>query len=211
MPVARQSPRAPAILRPCVDVLLLSFGILSPKFPIALVLPLLPLQGNQGDVILATQPPQKYVKYDKTRGEYPMQEYTNLGEAIMATQPIWLITYLYVLVAANLGAVFFIAKRTPQGWRPRYEAIAIIVAFLMAGEFMDYLYAECGYVRLLGFAHIMFWTPVYVWIFIHREDYKVTPDFAKFVSFYLVMVGISLLVDFIDVVRYLLGETGSMI
>jgi hypothetical protein len=31
------------------------------------------------------------------------------------------------------------------------------------------------------------------------------------VSFYLVMVGISLLVDFIDVVRYLLGETGSMI
>ena len=42
-----------------------------------------------------------------------MQEYTNLGEAIMATQPIWLITYLYVLVAANLGAVFFIAKRTP--------------------------------------------------------------------------------------------------
>jgi hypothetical protein len=132
MPVARQSPRAPAILRPCVDVLLLSFGILSPKFPIALVLPLLPLQGNQGDVIWATQPPQKYVKYDKTRGEYPMQEYTNLGEAIMATQPIWLITYLYVLVAANLGAVFFIAKRTPQGWRPRYEAIAIIVAFLMA-------------------------------------------------------------------------------
>jgi hypothetical protein len=31
------------------------------------------------------------------------------------------------------------------------------------------------------------------------------------VGFYLVMAGISLLVDFIDVVRYLLGETGSMI
>jgi hypothetical protein len=45
------------------------------------------------------------------------------------------------LVAANLGAIFFIAKRTDKGWRPRFEAIAIIAAFLLAGNFMDYLYA----------------------------------------------------------------------
>ena len=70
-----------------------------------------------------------------------MQEYANLGDAIMATQPSWLITYLYILVAANLGAIFFIAKRTDKGWRPRFEAIAIIAAFLLAGNFMDYLYA----------------------------------------------------------------------
>ena len=140
-----------------------------------------------------------------------MQPYENLNAAISATQPGWLLAYLTVLVAANLGAVFFIAKRTDKGWRPRFEAIAIIVAFLLAGSFMDYLYAQFGYVRLLGLAHIVFWTPVYAWIFIHRKDYAATPYFAKFVVFYLVMGGISLFIDTIDVARYLLGETGSMI
>lgn len=138
-------------------------------------------------------------------------DYPTLGEAISATQPSWLLAYLTVLVAANLGAVFFIAKRTANGWRPRYEAIAIVVSFLLAGEFMEYLYQQYGYVRLLGLAHIVFWTPVYAWIFTHRKDYETTPYFAKFVVFYLVMAGISLTIDMIDVARYALGETGSMI
>ena len=140
-----------------------------------------------------------------------MQEYANLGAAIQATAPAWLLAYLLVLVAANLGAVLFIAKRTDKGWLPRYEAIAIIVAFLLAGEFMEYLYQTYGYVRLLGLAHIICWTPVYVWIFMHRKDYDATPYFAKFVLFYLVMSGISLTIDVVDVARYVLGETGSMI
>ena len=138
-------------------------------------------------------------------------DYPTLGEAISATQPSWLLAYLTVLVAANLGAVFFMAKRTANGWRPRYEAIAIVVSFLLAGEFMEYLYQQYGYVRLLGLAHIVFWTPVYAWIFTHRKDYETTPYFAKFVVFYLVMAGISLTIDMIDVARYALGETGSMI
>ena len=140
-----------------------------------------------------------------------MENYPTLGDAVMATQPTWLIAYLFILVAANLGAVFFVAKRTEKGWRPRYEAVAIIVAFLLAGEFMEYLYGQFGYVRLLGLAHLVFWTPVYAWIFIHRKDYAATPYFAKYVLFYLVVAGISLTIDVIDVARYLLGETGSMI
>lgn len=140
-----------------------------------------------------------------------MTDYPTLGDAMMATQPTWLLAYLYVLAAANLGAVFFIAKRTAKGWRPRYEAIAIIVAFLLAGQFMEYLYQQYGYVRLLGLAHIVFWVPVYAWIFTHRKDYASAPYFSKFVVFYLVMSGISLTIDVIDTARYMLGETGSMI
>jgi hypothetical protein len=39
IPVARQRPRAPAILRPCVEVLDLSFGMSSPKQFVWPVLP----------------------------------------------------------------------------------------------------------------------------------------------------------------------------
>tara|TARA_B110000971_G_C19865580_1_gene433689 strand:+ start:354 stop:773 length:420 start_codon:yes stop_codon:yes gene_type:complete len=133
-----------------------------------------------------------------------------LGEAI-ALQPPWLMSYLYVLVAANLGAIFFIVQRTQDGWRPRYEAIAIVVAFLLAGEFMEYLYSQYGYVRLLGLAHLFVWTPVYIWVFTRRKHFTDAPIFSKFVLFYLVMAGISLTIDTIDVARYLLGETGSML
>ena len=133
-----------------------------------------------------------------------------LGEAI-ALQPPWLMSYLYVLVAANLGAIFFIVQRTQDGWRPRYEAIAIVVAFLLAGEFMNYLYSQYGYVRLLGLAHLLFWTPVYSWVFTRRKQFTDAPIFSKFVLFYLVMAGISLTIDTIDVARYLMGETGSML
>ena len=76
---------------------------------------------------------------------------------------------------------------------------------------MEYLYQQYGYVRLLGLAHIVFWTPVYAWIFTHRKDYAAYPYFSKFVPFYLVMAGISLTIDVIDLLRYALGETGSMI
>ena len=66
-------------------------------------------------------------------------------------------------------------------------------------------------VGVWGLAHMVFWTPVYAWIFTHRKDDAATAYLAKFVTFYLVMAGISLLIDIIDVSRYLLGETGSMI
>lgn len=77
-----------------------------------------------------------------------MTPYETLGDAIWATQPSWLLAYLMLLVAANLGAVFFVAKRTPMGWRPRYEALAIIVAFLLAGEYWNICIssmAMCGF------------------------------------------------------------------
>ena len=140
-----------------------------------------------------------------------MTDYPTLGDAIWATQPTWLLAYLMVLVAANLGAVFFIAKRTDKGWRPRYEAIAIVAAFLLAGEFMEHLYQQYGYVRLLGAAHIVFWTPVYIWVFTHLKNYAPYPYFSKFVLFYLVIAGISLAIDIINVARYAMGDTGSMI
>lgn len=140
-----------------------------------------------------------------------MPDYPTLGDAIMATQPGWLLAWLAVLTAANLGAVLFIAKKTPDGWRLRWEALAIIAAFLLAGTLMDYIYAQAGYVRLLGLAHLIVWPPVWAWIFVHRDDYIETPWFARYVAFYLLVAGLSLVIDAIDVARYLLGETGSMI
>jgi len=71
---------------------------------------------------------------------------------------------------------------------------------------MNWLYDQYGYVRLLGLAHLVFWTPVYGWILMKRRDIADPASaFGKYLIVYLVVDGISLAVDALDVVRYFTG------
>ena len=128
-----------------------------------------------------------------------------LGEGI-AAQPPWLQGWVLLLVLAHLGALAFVAHRADGKWKVRIEPIAIVVSFLAAGAFMSWLFERVGYVRLLGLAHLVFWTPVYVWVLSRRGTIG-GPNtlYGKYLLFYLVIAGISLVVDAIDVVRYLAG------
>ena len=129
-----------------------------------------------------------------------------LGEA-MASEPLWLRTWIQVLVAANLGAVLFVVGREEGRWKIRSEPIAILLAFLAAAIAMGRLYEEIGYVRLLGIAHLVFWGPAYGWIlFARRSRYPLRTPFGAYLHFYLVIAGLSLLVDAIDVIRHLTGD-----
>ena len=132
-------------------------------------------------------------------------EPATLSEAI-ALQPGWLLTWIYALVATNLAAVLFIFGRVDGKWKFRLEALAILLSFIAAGSFMEYLYGQYGYVRLLGIAHLVFWTPVYIWIWRRRaEHFPTTTLFGKYLIVYLVVDGISLVIDAIDVVRHFTG------
>lgn len=128
-----------------------------------------------------------------------------LADAI-AMQPVWLKSWIYLLVATNIASLFFIAKRVDGKWRPRWEALAILLSFFAAGAFMEWLYGQYGYVRLLGLAHLIFWTPAYVWIFSRRKQLiESAAIFGKYLIAYLLINGISLVIDLIDVVRYYTG------
>lgn len=129
-----------------------------------------------------------------------------LGEA-MAAEPLWLRTWIQVLVAAHLGSLLFVAGREQGRWKVRTEPIAILSVFLAAGLAMGRLYEEIGYVRLLGIAHLVFWTPVYAWVlFARRERHPLRTPFGAYLHFYLVIAGISLAIDAIDVARYMMGD-----
>ncbi|MDZ7781391.1 MAG: hypothetical protein U5K56_00060 [Halioglobus sp.] len=129
----------------------------------------------------------------------------SLVEAMMA-EPLWLQTWVMLLVVVHLAALPFTITRDDSGaWRPRYQALAIVASFLLAGAFMNWLYAQVGYVRLLGLAHLVFWLPVYVWVWQTRARESGTP-YARYLVFYLVIAGISLVIDAVDVIRYLLGD-----
>ena len=86
------------------------------------------------------------------------------------------------------------------------EALAILVSFFAAGAAMGWLYQQLGYVRLLGLPHLVFWLPVYAWLVVKFRRNEFTPPFKHYLLLYFLVAGISLVLDFVDVFRYLLGE-----
>jgi hypothetical protein len=128
-----------------------------------------------------------------------------LNDAIIA-QPAGLKAWVLALVLVHLVAVLFVATRAEGRWRVRFEPIAIIVSFVAAAAFMNWLYFEFGYVRLLGLAHLLFWTPAYLWVALTSRRLGAADLFGKYLILYLIIAGISLLLDAADVVRYLIGN-----
>ena len=110
-------------------------------------------------------------------------------------------------MATNLAAVLFVVGRRDGRWLFRPEALAILIAFFAAASLMEYLYGLYGYVRLLGLAHLLFWTPVYAWIYFRRRPLHPPSQslFGKYLVVYLVINGISLVIDVVDVTRYFIG------
>ena len=126
--------------------------------------------------------------------------------AAIALQPAWLQTWVIVLVIVNLAAALFLVARKDGKFGVRIEALAILLSFFAAGMMMTWLYDKLGYVRLLGLPHLVFWLPVYAWLVVKFRRGEFTPPFKQYLVMYFVVAGLSLLIDFVDVVRYLIGE-----
>ena len=125
--------------------------------------------------------------------------------AAIAMQSAWLQAWVMVLVVVNLAAALFLVVRRDGKFSLRVEALAILVSFFAAGAFMGWLYDQVGYVRLLGLPHLLFWMPVYVWLVIKFRRNEFTPPFKQYLILYFLIAGASLVLDLIDVLRYLLG------
>ena len=60
--------------------------------------------------------------------------------------------------------------------------------------------------RLLGLAHLVFWAPAWAWIASRRKAIGTADVFGKYVHVYLAIADASLVIDLVDVVRYLVGD-----
>jgi hypothetical protein len=107
--------------------------------------------------------------------------------------PLWL--GLLALVNIGGGMVFI---RTMEG---QLALVSMMAAFMI----MWGIYVKRGFVRLLGLGHIIAWTPQVVWYI------QVVGDTAGWFQYWLISVialnALSLVIDFVDVVRYSLGDT----
>ena len=126
----------------------------------------------------------------------------SLGEAI-AQQPLWLQIWVYWMVITNLAGILFVRGRVEARW--------VVGAFLVNGVFMSWLNDTQGFTRLLGLSHVIFWTPLAVYLVRHLPSIEARTPFGMWIRVLLITIAVSLVIDYIDVARYLLGERAPLL
>lgn len=111
-------------------------------------------------------------------------------------EPLWLQAWVYWMMLLNTAALFFL--KTTEG----KMVLACWVANIIT---MSLFYEIFGYVRLLGLSHVIWWTPLVIYLFGRRGSFPVGVT-ATWLWVLLVTNSASLVIDYIDVVRYFIGD-----
>jgi len=128
-----------------------------------------------------------------------MQEFLfGLTQHIL-TEPWWLQLWVFWMISLNTASLFYL-KHVP--------ARAVLAAWLVNLVFMNTLCYFNGYNRLLGLSHILFWTPLVIYLFRVRSQYPPKDSFGVWLRALLATNAVSLVVDYVDVVRYFAGDGG---
>jgi len=118
-----------------------------------------------------------------------------IGEILQ--EPLWLVIWVGWLGLVNMASVAF--------WR-EIEARWVFAAFVAAFVLMAVLFESKGYSRLLGLPHVIVWTPLLIYLY-RRLSKVIGPRlFETWLRVLLATNGVSLVIDYVDVLRYLLGD-----
>ena len=105
---------------------------------------------------------------------------------------IWAI----LLVLVNVAAVFFLDTLYGQ---------AALAAIVFGVVVMVAIHMRCGFVRLLGIGHIL-WIPMLIWFAVEIPTLEPGSLLRNWMTLLLIFNSISLIIDAIDVMRYVRGE-----
>lgn len=105
--------------------------------------------------------------------------------------------WLMLLLAANLAAPLFFLHRA--------EAQVVVLAFVASMVMMIILTGLTGFTRLLGLGHV-FWIPMIIWLWPRLDQIPSDDAFGVWIRVMIAVNTLSLVIDAVDVVRYLAGD-----
>lgn len=117
--------------------------------------------------------------------------------AHLLQQPLWVQIWVAWMGAVNLASLAF--------WS-RPEARKVFAAFLGAFVLMNLLFAANGFNRLLGLAHVVLWTPLVIYLVRRSRTLEAETWYGMWVRALTVTNALSLVFDYVDVIRYVLGD-----
>ena len=110
--------------------------------------------------------------------------------------PIHWQLWIALLFLANMAAVFFL---------PRVEASVVLAGLFVGAVLQMALFDRFGFVRLLGIGHFH-WFVMIAWLVTRLGTIRGEGLFHNWVVAVIVVCGLSLVIDTVDVIRYLRGE-----
>jgi hypothetical protein len=136
-----------------------------------------------------------------------MNEVMPFNEAMFSLATGWIRLWLYWLGYAIVLTPLILAFSKAT----RRDALIVFLTNVCVVASMGWLYQQIGYVRLLGIVHVFLWTPLFIYLFARAKNGEMTLPFRLVIWLFVATLAVSLAFDYIDVVRYLLGERASMI
>ena len=113
-------------------------------------------------------------------------------------EPFWLEIWILWMAVLNSASIFFVR---------RVEARWVLAAWLASLVTMSRLFDEFGYTRILGLAHVLWWSPLVVYLFRRRASFG-EGAFGGWARWLLVTNAVALAIGAVDVLRFALGDRG---
>lgn len=128
-----------------------------------------------------------------------MEIFSQFYAEMTANSPAWVLIWVNAMVVVLAVAIPFSFSYKEARW------ILLGAVLGMIGTIVAY--SLFGFTRLLGLGHILFWTPTLIYIITVRgwKTYHKTL-FSRWMILAALVIGISLAFDFIDLLRWILGE-----
>jgi hypothetical protein len=136
-----------------------------------------------------------------------MENQIPFNEAMFSLANGWMIAWLYWMSFAITitPLVLIFSKAT------RLDAVIVFLTNLAMFIGMAWIYEQIGYVRLMGIVHVILWTPLFVYLVLRAKNGEM-PLLCRLVMWmFAATLAVSLVFDYTDVIRYVMGERASMI
>ncbi len=98
----------------------------------------------------------------------------------------------------------------PLFFLDRLEAQVVLAAIMASMAVMTLITATTGFTRLLGLGHI-FWVPLLYFLWTHLDQIPPDDGFGIWVRSLMVINAASLILDGVDVFKYLAGERAEVV
>jgi hypothetical protein len=108
----------------------------------------------------------------------------------------WRLWMILLQIVNLIGPLFFIG---------RLEAWIVLAGYFLAAVVIVRMHRRLGWVRLLGIGHFI-WFPMLPWLGARLAAEMFSGPFAFWLLAVIVVNGISLMIDVIDVLRYIAGD-----
>ena len=116
----------------------------------------------------------------------------------IAREPLWLQAWICWMVLMNTASILFV-RRAEGRW--------VLLAWVLSVLTMNRLFGAFGYTRILGLAHVIWWTPLVLYLFRRRAGFG-EGAFGGWARWLVITNAISLAIDYVDVARWALGDRG---